>query len=161
MVKIYGRTLVAKNRLHLPIKMGGFGWKLFSSRAVTGFLSSLFHTIKYILSNPKSTLAAICPINSNYLFWHASSSNLAHLKSTSKKLFLLPTDTFNFYFDNFTLSLGQLEKHPDFFHFSSLQYASVGNSGQSDIRLEPGVRWWIPGIISGIIVGIYRGANAS
>ena len=97
-------------------------------------LSSLFHTIKYILSNPSSTLAALIPIDSNSLFRQASSSNLTHLKSTSKKLFLLPKDTFSFYFDYFALRVGQLEKHPDYFHFSALQYALVESSDHPDIR---------------------------
>ena len=104
------------------------------SRAVTGFLSSLFHTIKYILSNPTSTLATLCPIDSNSLFRQASSSDLTHLKSTLKKLFRLPKDTFSFYFDNFALRLGQLKKHPDYFHLSSIQYAPIESSGHPDIR---------------------------
>ena len=130
----YGHTLVAKSRLHLPVKMGGLNWKLMISRAVTGFLSSLFHTVKYILSNPSSTLATLVPIDSNALFRQSSSSDLSHLKSTSKKIFLLPKDTFNFYFNNFALRLGQMEKHPDYFHFSALQYAPVEASGHPDIR---------------------------
>ena len=130
----YGHTLVAKSRIHLPVKMGGLNWKLMASRAVTGFLSSLFHTIKYILSNPSSTLAALCPIDSNSLFRHSSSSDLTHLKSTSKKLFCLPNDTFNFYFNNFAMRLGQLEKHPDYFLSSPIQYAPIESSGHSDIR---------------------------
>ena len=59
---------------------------------------------------------------------------VTHLESTSKKLLLLPKTTFSFYFDNFVLRLGQLEKHPDYFHLSSLQYAPVESSGHPDIR---------------------------
>ena len=130
----YGHTLVAKSRLHLPVKMGGLNWKLMSSRAVTGFLSSLFHTIKYILSNPSSTLATLISIDSNSLYRQSSSSDLTHLKNTSKKIFILPKDTFNFYFDNFSLRLGQLEKHPDYFLHSGLNYAPIETSGCPDIR---------------------------
>ena len=130
----YGHTLVTKSHLHLPVKLGGLNWKLMISRAVTGFLSSLFHTIKYILSNPTSTLATLCPIDSNSLFRQASSSDLTHLKSTSKKLFCLPKDTFSFYFDNFALRLGQLKKHPDYFHLSSIQYTPIESSGHPDVR---------------------------
>ena len=130
----YGHTLVAKSRLHLPIKAGGLNWKLMKSRAVTGFLSSLFHLIKYILSNPSSTLAALCPVDSISLFRQSSSSDLSHLKNTSKKIFRLPKDTFNYYFDNFALRLGQLEKHPDYFLSSPIQYAPIEASGHTDIR---------------------------
>ena len=130
----YGRPTIAKNRLHLPISKGGLDWNLFSSRSVTCFFSSLFHTIKYTLSNTNSFLAEFCPINRDNLFRQSSSSNLVELKMTAKKLFWLPPHIFLFYFDSFAQRLSQLEKHPDFFQFGSIQYAPLNADGTQNIR---------------------------
>ena len=132
--RTYGHTLIAKDRLHLPINKGGLGWILMSSRAITCFFSSLFHTIRYILSHPLSTLSKMCPINSNALFRQSSSSNLVHLKAIATSLFHEPQSNLSYYFDNFSLRLSQLEKHPDFFHYGSIQFSPLADIGCIDIR---------------------------
>ena len=130
----FGRPTISKDRLHLPVCQGGIAWNLMSSRAVTCFLSSLFHTIKYILCNPTSILAILCPVDKDKLFRQSSSSNLVHLKSTAKKLFWLPQHISKFYFGSFSHRLSQLEKHPDYFQHGSVQFDPLNANGAQDIR---------------------------
>ena len=67
-------------------------------------------------------------------FGSQGSSNLAHLKAIATSLFHEPQSNLSYYFDNFSLRLSQLEKHPDFFPYGSIQFSPLADIGCVDIR---------------------------
>ena len=112
----YGRHKIAK--LELPVSKGGINWKGMESHAFTSFLSSFFHTVKFILNNPTSNLARLIPIDRLDFFRDGSSSELKYVYNTMKKLFPISLDLLSYYKTQFTDLLAKLEMHKDFFHLS-------------------------------------------
>ena len=120
--KVYGRSKVAKNRVSYPISKGGLNWKTIESRSFTSVISSFFHTIKFIISEPTSNLSQIFPINQNKLFTRGS-LNLTYLLSLMAKMF--PSITNTDLPDQFNTLVKKLENHRDYLLFAPPLHNSI------------------------------------
>ena len=113
--KSYGRSKIAKDRIYHPISKGGINWKRMHCRGFTSFMSSFFHTVKYIITSPSSNIAQMIPINQD-AFFRSGSLNLLYLTGKMKELF--PSIANNNYEDHFIKLVTTLETHKDYFHLA-------------------------------------------
>ena len=113
--KSYGRPKVAKDRISHPISKGGINWKKMHCRSFTSFISSFFHTVKFIITSPNSNIAQMIPIKED-AFFRRGSLNLHYITGKMKELF--PAVSNNNYQSQFINLVATLETHKDYFHLA-------------------------------------------